>query len=153
MDSEVQSLLTELTAIHKKATATVKKLGDAGVVWQPPAPETNSASVIISHMCGSEAQWIGEYVGGTPSRRVRETEFNQPEKTAKGLVALLGKTDAATREALSKHTSASLSKPATLKSRPDFKGTVRDCVLHALAHESEHSGHLELTEQLWRARK
>ncbi len=153
MDSEAQSLLTELTAIHKKVRAAVEKLGDAGVVWQPPAPETNSASVIITHMCGSEMQWVGEYVGGKPARRNRDMEFKQPERTAKGLMALLDRTDSASREALSKHTAASLSKPATATGRPDFKGTVRDCVLHALTHESEHAGHLELTEQMWRARK
>ena len=151
MDSEVQSLLNELTGIHKKARAAVEKLGDAGVAWQPSVSETNPATVIVTHMCGSEVMWVGEYVGGRPSNRNREVEFKQPQKTVKDLLALLDRTDAASREALSKHTAASLSKPA-ITSRPDFKGSLRDCVLHALLHESEHAGHLELTEQMWRAR-
>jgi uncharacterized damage-inducible protein DinB len=152
VDSEVQSLLNELSAIHAKAKAAVEKLGDAGVAWQPPAPETNQAAVIVTHMCGSEAQWIGEYAGGRAANRNRESEFKQPTKTAVALAALLDRTEAATRAALAGHTAESLSRSA-ITGRADFKGTVRDCVLHAITHESEHAGHLELTEQLWRARK
>jgi uncharacterized damage-inducible protein DinB len=152
MDSETQSLLNELSTVHKAARAALKDLGDAGVVWQPPVPETNSAAVIVSHMCGSEAQWVGEYVGGVPAKRVRKTEFESPTNTTKGLMALLDKTAAASQAAISKHTSASLSKPA-VTGRPGFEGTVRDCILHAISHESQHAGHLELTAQLWRARK
>ncbi len=152
MDSEAMSLLNELSAIHKKAKDTVAKLGDTGVVWQPGAPDTNTAAVIVTHMCGSEMQWIGEYAGGRPSHRNRESEFKQPEKTVKGLVALLDKTEAASRAALAAHTASSLSRPA-VTGRSDYSGTVRDCVLHALVHESEHAAHLELTEQFWRARK
>ncbi len=149
MDGEARSLWAELEGIHKKARAAVEKLGDKGVVWQPAAPETNSAAVIVSHMCGSELQWVGEYVGGVPSKRVRDTEFKTPKATKKDLLAALDRTAAASQAAISKHTSAGLDKPAT--GRPEFKGTLRDCVLHALTHESEHIGQLELTVQLWLA--
>jgi uncharacterized damage-inducible protein DinB len=152
MDAEAIDLVTELESMHKKARAAIKALGDDGVNWQPPFPETNTAAVIVTHMCGSEAQWVGEYVGGKPARRNRDSEFKQPERTVKGLIALIDRVDAESKEAISKHTSATLSQPAKT-GRPDYKGTVRDCVLHALTHESEHVGHLELTGQMWRARK
>ncbi len=152
MDVEVQGLLNELTAVHKKARTTVEKLGETGIHWRPPASDTNQAAVIVTHMCGSEAQWIGEYAGGVPSDRSRESEFGSPQTTVKGLLTLLDKAEASSHAALSKHNSASLSKPA-ITGRADFKGTVRDCVLHALTHESEHVGHLELTLQLWLAKK
>jgi len=152
MDVEAQGLLTELSSVHKKAKAAVEKLGEAGINWRPPAADTNTVAVIVTHMCGSEAQWVVEYSGGTPSGRNRDSEFASPQKTVKGLVTLLDKAEASSQAALAKHTSASLSKPA-ITGRADFKGTVRDCVLHALAHESEHVGHLELTLQLWLAKK
>jgi uncharacterized damage-inducible protein DinB len=151
MDVETQGLLAELSSIHRKAKATVEKLGDNGVNWVPPAADTNSAAVIVTHMCGSEAQWVGEYVGGAAAHRDRDAEFKLPQKTVKELVALLERTESSAHAALSKHTSASLNR-AALTNRPDFKGTLRDCVLHALTHESEHVGHLELTAQLWQAR-
>jgi uncharacterized damage-inducible protein DinB len=151
MDVEAQGLLAELSNIHQRTKAAVEKLGDDGVNWRPSAPDSNPASVIVSHMCGSEAAWVGEYVGGVPAHRVRTTEFQSPQKTVKGLVALVNRLEASSQAAISKHTSASLNKLA-VTGRPEFKGTLRDCVLHALTHEAEHVGHLELTLQLWLAR-
>lgn len=152
MDVETQGLLAELSNIHDRTKAAVSKLGEDGVNWQPPAPGSNPASVIVSHMCGSEAAWVGEYVGGVPAHRDRAAEFQSPQKTEKGLVALVDRTEASSRAAISKHTSASLNRLA-VTGRVDFKGTLRDCVLHALTHEAEHVGHLELTLQLWLASK
>ena len=151
MDVETQGLLAELSNIHQRTKAAVEKLGDDGVNWQPPAPGTNPAAVIVSHMCGSEAAWVGEYVGGVPAHRDRAAEFQSPQKTVKGLTVVVDRAQASSQTAISKHTSVSLNKLAAT-GRPEFKGTLRDCVLHALTHESEHVGHLELTLQLWQAR-
>lgn len=153
MDSEIQSLLSEFTDIHQRVKGMVEKLGDAGVKWQPAAPETNSAAVIITHMCGSEMQWIGEYVGGRKSNRDRSKEFGQPVSDKAGLIALIDRVDAATKATLSPHSSVSLTRHAGVASRPEFKGTLRDCVLHSISHSREHVGHLELTEQLYRANR
>jgi hypothetical protein len=37
--------------------------------------------------------------------------------------------------------------------QPNVTRSARDTILGVLTHQSEHMGHIELTEQMWKARK
>jgi uncharacterized damage-inducible protein DinB len=152
LDVEVRDLLAEIGRIRETTRKLVLRGGDAGVGWKPPVPDTNSVAVIVTHMCGSERQWIHEYVGGQKVRRDRDSEFKKPVSTANELVRLLeGLADATTR-ALEGETSQSLGRSVTTHN-PSMAKTARDCILHSISHQSVHVGHLEMTLQLWEHRK
>lgn len=152
MDSEVRDLLGEIGRIRESTRKLVQRAGDAGVVWQPPVPETNSFAVIVTHMCGSERQWIHAYVGGQKIERNRDVEFQRPVSTVAGLVDLLDRVAEGTSKALRKETSQSLGRGVTTHNAA-IANTARDCILHSVSHQSVHLGHLELTLQLWEHRK
>lgn len=152
MDAEVRDLLGEIGRIHDATRRLVERAGRAGVTWQPPVPEANSVAVIVTHMCGSERQWIHEYVGGRVVNRDRGSEFEKPVATVEGLVTLLDGVGAETRQALQKETSQSLDR-AVMTHNPGIVRTARDCVLHSISHQSVHVGHLEMTLQLREHRK
>lgn len=151
MDPEVHDLLAEIARIRATTRKLVQRAGDTGVVWRPPAPETNPVAVIVTHMCGSESQWIHKYIGGQQIERNREAEFQKPVSSVQGLLELLDRAEAGTARALQKESSQSLNRPVTTHD-PNIARTARDCVLHSLTHQSVHVGHLELTLQLWEHR-
>lgn len=152
MDAETRDLLAEIGRAREATRKLVQRAGDRGVVWQPPVPETNAVAAIVTHMCGSETQWIHSYVGGQKVERSRDAEFARPVSTVDGLLKLLDGVDKVTVQILQKETSQSLSRPVTTHN-PAIAKTARDCILHSLSHQSVHVGHLELTLQLWERRK
>jgi uncharacterized damage-inducible protein DinB len=152
LDGEVRDLLGEIARVRETTRKLVQRAGDAGIVWQPPVPETNSVAVIVTHMYGSERQWIHAYVGGEKVERSREAEFVRPESTVDGLLRLLEDVGKGSVQALQKETSESLSRAVTTHN-PSIAKTPRDCILHSISHQSVHVGHLEMTLQLWEHRK
>jgi uncharacterized damage-inducible protein DinB len=152
MDAEARDLLAEIGRLRDTTRRLVERAGDAGVAWAPPVAETNSVGVIVTHMCGSERQWIHEYVGGQKIGRDRDSEFRKPVTSVAGLLKLLGDVGTATARVLEKETSQSLARSVTTHN-PAIAKTARDCVLHSLSHQSVHVGHLEVTLQLWESRK
>jgi hypothetical protein len=152
MDAEVQELTNALDNLKKRARAAVERLGDDGVKWSPGIPETNSAAQLLTHMFGAESSSIHQYVGGTPVTRNRDEEFAKPVSTVKDLLALIDRVDKGSKQALAKQTAQSLGKQVPTR-QPNVTRSARDTILGVLTHQSEHMGHIELTEQLWKARK
>ncbi|MBI4219719.1 MAG: DUF664 domain-containing protein [Chloroflexi bacterium] len=152
MDAEARDLLGEIGRLREKTRSLVAKATDQAVNWKPDVPETNSPAILVTHMCGSESPWIHRLVGGRQISRNRDSEFAKPVSTVSGLLKLLDQTGAATEQVLGGETSASLGR-ALETGRPEIAKTARDCILHSLAHQAEHVGHLELTLQLWEARR
>ena len=152
MDPIVTELSTALENVKKRTRAAIERLGDAGVRWSPGVPETNSAAQLVAHMCGGEAGTIHQYIGGTDVHRDRDAEFNSPPSTAKDLIALIDRVDAATKKVMARQTGQSLGRKVPTRV-PGVTRTARDSIIGVLTHQSEHLGHIELTEQLWKARK
>ena len=150
MDPEVQELSTALDNIKKRARSVVERLGDGGVKWSPGIPDTNSAAQLLAHMFGAESGTIHEYIGGTPVNRNRDAEFASPPGTEKELLALIDRVDAGTKRVMEAQTAQSLGKQAPTR-QPGVTRTARDSIIGVLTHQSEHMGHIELTEQLWKA--
>lgn len=75
MDTEVQELVTALDGVKSTVVEMVRQIGDDGIAWSPDIENTNSAAVLVTHMFGSEAATIHEYIGGTPVNRDRDSEF------------------------------------------------------------------------------
>lgn len=150
MDAEARDLLGEVARLREKTRSLIAGAADAAINWKPDVPHTNSAAVLVTHMCGSETQWIHNLVGGQKLNRNRDAEFARPVSSVSGLLKLIDQAGATTQRVLEKESSGTLSR-AIDTGRPELANTARDCILHSIAHQAEHVGHLELTLQLWAA--
>jgi hypothetical protein len=108
----------------------------------------NSLAVVVTHLAGAQRYWIGDVVGGEPSGRVREAEFQAREQEAGHLLALLDQTLAHSRKTLEGLEAADLG-AARVASRDGLIYSVAWCLAHALEHTALHLGHIELTRQMW----
>jgi hypothetical protein len=149
MDIEVQELIDRLNAVKSVVRETVELLGDDGVKWSPDIADTNSAAVLVTHMLGSEAATIHEYIGGIAVNRDRDSEFTNPLPTVHDLVGLIDRVGARSRDVLSRESSESLGRHVPTRD-PGVSKSVRRSIIGVLMHETEHVGHMQLAEQLSR---
>lgn len=147
----MQKLFEEYMSIFEACHAEIAKIIDelppAALDWAP-GPETNSISVLIFHLTGSERFWIGDVALQESSNRDREAEFRVRNVAAEDLKRRL--TDSLTyiRTALTRLASEDLAKSQTL---PDGRTyTVAYALLHTLDHAAQHLGHIQITSQLWK---
>ena len=117
-----------------------------------PHPGDQSIAVLVTHMFGSEAQAISEYIGGSPVNRNRESEFADPLYSVQELVDLIDRVGARTRDVLSKETMQNLGRQVRTRD-PAVMKTARSSLIGVLMHQAEHVGHMQLTEQFRRAQQ
>ncbi len=115
--------------------------------WNPGS-ETNSINVLVVHLTAAERFWIGDVALGEPSNRIREQEFQARGLTVDDLKQRLSAADDYAHVAFAR---LAVSDLETLRKSPrhDKTFTVGWCLLHALEHTALHTGHIQLTRQLW----
>ena len=152
MADAIKDIISNFQNITSEVEDSIKGLSSEALNWNPLPGEANSIYAIISHMCGSEQQWIQHTIGGREVQRDRDAEFTAKGQTVEELLELLEKTQGITSEVLSKETVESLGR--TVQRYPDRpKTTALASVVNCLQHVAEHLGHLQLTRQLWEQRK
>jgi hypothetical protein len=147
MDTEVLELATALDGVKATVIEMVRQIGDDGIAWSPDVEDTNSAAVLATHMFGSEAATIHEYIGGTAVNRDRDSEFASPISTVDALVAMIERVGERSRSALAAETAQSLARHVRTRDETVTK-SVRDSLIGVLMHQAEHVGHMQLAEQL-----
>ena len=151
MDEEVEEFIAILDALKSRVRDFVREIGDEGITWSPDMADTNSVAVIVTHMFGSEAEAIQEFVGGGPVKRDRGSEFASPVTTVRGLVELIDQVGALSRDVLTRETWESLGRQVRTF-EPGKTHTARRALIGVLTHQAEHIGHMQLTEQIRQAR-
>ncbi len=133
--------------LHQGILNNLQSLPDEALDWIP-GQEMNSVSVIIVHLAGSERFLVGDVIMHDPSNRDRNAEFLSKGMTKADLTRRLENTEAYMKSAFEK---LSLDDLAAERLHPR-EGTVSVAwaLLHALDHAAEHTGHIEMTAQLWR---
>ena len=111
MDTELQEFITLLDGVKSGVGEFISDIGDEGVRWSANVPDTNSAAVLVTHMFGSEAEAIQEFVGGYTVNRDRDLEFANPLSTVQELLELIYRVGARTRDVLSRETREGLGRP------------------------------------------
>ena len=126
-------------------------------IWKPAAAtedghEINTFSAILIHVVSAGEFMTLHAVGGVPSNRVREGEFEATgilpeireryERWLNGMQTLL--------EGLSDE---DLGRQTTEPRYQERDWTVADVLLHALDHTALHVGHLQVQRQLWDAER
>ncbi len=133
--------------LYEDVEKSLEGLPPEALDWQP-APEMNSLAVLIVHLTGSTRYWVGDMAMGDPSNRNREAEFHVEGLESDVLVKRLRDTEDYVRKAFE-----SLSLEDLNKTRISQDGgrqyTVASALLHTLEHTGLHTGHIQLTRQLW----
>ena len=143
-------LMDRLSELHAEIEKSLDGLPSDALDWVP-GPEMNSITVLVTHLTGAEHYWIGVAVN-EPHERDRAVEFLTKGLGLEELKARVVSTEDFARQAL---TSLSIKDLETLRHSPrkDKTFSVGWCLAHALEHSAIHTGHIQLTRQLWDLRK
>jgi uncharacterized damage-inducible protein DinB len=139
--------LTHLQELHDEIRTTVKALPESALDWSPGV-DMNSINVLVVHLTGAERYWIGDVVAGEPSGRDREAEFNTGGLSADELFQRLNEIEAYFHEALDAFALSALD-TKRISPRNGREVTVGWALCHVLKHTALHTGHIQMTRQLW----
>ena len=114
--------------------------------------DTNTLFALATHLVGSGEDWVLMQVGGRTIARDRPAEFRaignfaELEMRYEHWIAEVHKVldslpDGEMERIIQAH-------PSFLERTSNRPTTVRDCLLHAVAHSALHQGHIQLTCQL-----
>jgi uncharacterized damage-inducible protein DinB len=147
MDPLFTALFDRLEALHRSIENALEGLPDEALDWFP-GPDMNSLGVLIAHTMGAERYWIGDVAGLEPSERVRETEFQINGVSVADFRQRSREVLAHSLTVLSRLSPDDLGLERTA---PLFgqRVTVAWALAHALEHTALHTGHIEITRQLW----
>jgi uncharacterized damage-inducible protein DinB len=143
-------LIDRFKELHSDIGKSLEGLPVEALDWVP-GPEMNSLSVLVAHLTGSERYWIGVAINEAPERD-REAEFRIKGLDVEELKGRLNFADDFARKALA---SLSLEDLDAVHRSPrnDKKFSAGWCLVHALEHTALHTGHIQLTRQLWDLKK
>jgi uncharacterized damage-inducible protein DinB len=141
-----EDLFSNFSELHADTVKAIDGLPANALDWTP-GPEMNSISVLVVHLTGAERYWIGVALNEPPDRD-RDAEFKIKNLSLDALKSLLFSADEYTRQALNRLSTSDLE---TIRQSPrNTKSfSVGWCLAHALAHTALHTGHIQLTRQLW----
>jgi uncharacterized damage-inducible protein DinB len=150
MTTFYNDLTDRLSELHSDIGKSLEGLPKEALDWVP-GPDMNSFAVLISHLTGSERYWIGVAVNNPPERD-REAEFKAKEMSAEDLKGMLASAEDFARKALA---GLSLNDLEAVRRSPRNDKTFSTgwCLTHALEHSALHTGHIQITRQLWDLRK
>ena len=75
MDNEAQGYVDALHGLWDQVRGAIKDLPADALNWKPQVEETNSAAIMVSHMCGVATSGVINALTGAALHRVRDEEF------------------------------------------------------------------------------
>jgi hypothetical protein len=150
--AEIDSFRNRFAHEFGRLLRTLEGLDEDAVNWKPSAPSANSLLVLVTHALASAEDHVVRRAGGKPVVRSRDAEF-----AVKGDASRL----AARADEVKRRIDETLAEldgrldEGREKSTDVWPGswTVRDTLVHSIAHTAEHAGHAELTRDLYVAKK
>ena len=150
MHAYYEQLLGCLQRLHEEIGEAIDGLPPEAMDWIP-GKEMNSLGVLMAHVAGSELHWLGDIVADERTGRNREAEFRTHGRDATALKAGLDEMLAYAGRVVEPLTPDDLT--AERRAYADGRTmTVGACLLHVLRHTAMHTGHMQITRQLWDAR-
>ena len=145
---EIESYIETLRALRAEAVQFVDVNDAVALNWTPPAPETNTIYQLLTHMRWSEAWWIQQVIGGADIHRDRPAEFEASGDDIAALKARYEAVAARSEEVLRGLAGTDLD---AMRETSHDRQTVRWCIVHVVEHAARHTGHIELTSQMYQA--
>ena len=149
MDPVVATVIELYRAVHAQMREDVRDLDPEALNWAP-APEANSIAVLIVHTVGSEAEVL-RTVRAVAGERDRDAEFRVQADTAADLTRRLDAADALLDELGAGISRDDLGALRPRGDRPPQTGLY--WLVSNYGHAREHLAHLQLTKQLYEARR
>jgi hypothetical protein len=125
------------------------------VNWKPAGEETNSITVLVTHVLHSTRSWLSIAVGAPLPQRDRDSEFRVRAGDPRELGGFLRDFSQQCRDILGNAKDVDWTAMRKTHSRPGHAPEdvpAPYALMHALEHLREHVGHIALTRQLWEAR-
>jgi hypothetical protein len=147
--AEIESFRSRLVRELDRIVKVLDGLDEEAVNWKPAAPSANTLLVLATHALGAAEDHVVRQVAGRPITRSRDAEF-AAKGSAAGLSVRAAEAKQRIEDALNGLDPASLGDE---RETPFGKRIVRDLLVHAVAHASEHAGQAELTRDLYVAKR
>jgi len=143
MDAIARTFLDDSRAFLKEYRAKIEDcLGQLtdDQIWHRPNEASNSIGNLMLHLAGSSRQWAVETIGGNPTGRDRQSEFDRRDRLPTSV--LRAELHAAMEEV--DRVLAALPPESLLETRRrrDYECTVLWCVYHIVEHFSMHTGQI-----------
>lgn len=158
MNAHLTAGLDVLEELYDALTDLVRGLDAEALNWAPPAADpTNTIAAMVVHTVGATNTWLARAVS-EPVERDRDAEF-RTQANARQLVETIdrGRADARRRFALLESVDLGstivVSRAAGPSAGASQEVSLGWCVEHALIHAGEHWGQIQLTRQLYAARR
>lgn len=150
MDASIEDYWKTIEELHHGIFEIVEPLTDDQINWRHPAL-SNSISILLRHVTGSERWWIGEVIGGRPAHRVRDEEFQHERVEKAALIAGLRDALALVNDVLAQTTPADLRVVLEGESGGrSYRYTKEWALLHSLQHTAYHWGQIRLFSKMAR---
>ncbi len=153
--SELATYAAFLDDLRERVRTVLLGLYGEGLNWRPLAA-ANSIYGLAQHAAWVEVYWVSTVVGAQP---FPYDWGNNADLAASGedtaeLLTFLDEAAAHTAAALAVLSDSELGavRQRTRRDGQAQEFTVRWCLIHTIAHYTEHIGQMELTRQLWEAR-
>jgi uncharacterized damage-inducible protein DinB len=149
MTTFFDELYVRFHELHTDLLQTIDGLPQEALDWMP-GNDMNSINALVAHLTGAERFLIGMVVDEAPIRD-REAEFKTQGLNINELKALITGTDEIVQKVLMR---IKLDDLNSKHINPRNQKTITTAwgILHALEHTAIHSGHLQITRQLWEQR-
>jgi hypothetical protein len=123
--------------------------------WKPGGDDTNTITVLVTHVLHSTRSWLCVAVGATLPQRDRDSEFRVRAGDPRELGGFLKDFSGQCRDVLENAKDLDWSLTRKTHARPgnapeEVPATF--ALIHAIEHLREHVAHIALTRQLWEAR-
>ncbi len=141
---------SQIQKLHDEIKRCMTDMSQDGLDWVPAA-ETNSIGVLVVHLTGAERYWIGDVIAREDSGRDRDAEFQTKAWDQAALEERLDESMAYIRTVLETLTLDDLETERVFP-RDERIFTVTWILNHVLEHDAMHTGHIQLTRQLWDTR-
>lgn len=148
MDSVLkETIATRLDELLLQMAGTFPDLPVEALDWTPD-PAVNSISVLIIHSTGALRFWVGELIGGQPSHRDRQAEFEVKDLSKFDLRDRLEQTRTLVQAVLTEVTPDQLMQKYYSTIHKQYYTGIY-ALVHALTHTALHLGHLEMLREAW----
>ena len=147
MNTFTNDYLERLDTLHHEINKAFEGLQQEALDWVP-GQGMNSLAVLVFHTAGSLRYWIGDVAGDDPSGRDRPAEFLTRGVDLNALNGRLAESFAYAHDFLPTLRFEDLS---SIRTSPltNRQVTIGWALAHALEHTALHTGHIQLTRQLW----
>jgi hypothetical protein len=149
---EIESFRIRFAFEFGRLLETIADLDDEAVNWRPPVPGANSLLVLVTHaLASAEEHVVGKAAGKTVVRN-RAAEF-----VVTGGAGHLAARAAEVRRRIDEALDGlegrlDEERDPPFDTWPGSPVTVRDRLIHSVAHTAEHVGHAQFTRDLLKAR-